>query len=60
MLGNSPHPCVEVQWVVPAMRVKVGGNPVITKSSTGLCKAGDQAPQGPPNVVVQQMRVKAT
>lgn len=58
MLGTSPHPCVLAKWLVVATRVKVGGNFVVLKDSTALCQAGDQAPQGPPNIVVAQMKVK--
>lgn len=55
-----PHPCIKIQWLVPAMRVKVMGKQVLLKSSTGLCLASDQVPQGSPNVVITQLRVKGT
>lgn len=54
----KPQPCVKVQWIVPAMRVKVMGKQVLLKSSTGLCLSAEQIPQGPPNVIMTQMRVK--
>jgi hypothetical protein len=53
----GPHPCIKVQWLVPATRVTAGGQPVILQSSSGLCLAPDQAPQGPPTVTVTQVRV---
>jgi hypothetical protein len=56
----TKHPCVKVQWLVPAVRVRVNDQPVILKSSTGLCLAVDQVPQGPPTVVSTQTRVKGT
>lgn len=56
-VAGAPHPCLTVQWLVPATRVLAGGKPVILQSSTGLCQAGDQAPQGPPLVVSTQPRV---
>lgn len=56
----APHPCVRVQWVVPAVRVKVNLMPVILQTSVGLCLAADQAPQGPPIVSSTQPRVLAT
>lgn len=56
----KPQPCVKVQWLVPASRVKVGGQPVILQASTGLCQSAEQIPQGPPNVLVTQLRVKGT
>jgi hypothetical protein len=55
-----PHPCLTIQWIVPAVRVRVGGQPVILKSSTGLCLTPVQVPQGPPTVVSTQTRVKGT
>jgi uncharacterized Zn-binding protein involved in type VI secretion len=58
--GPTPQPCIKVQWLVPAMRVMVGGQPAILQSSTGLCLSATQIPQGPPSVVVTQMRVKGT
>jgi len=40
--------------------VRVGGQPVILQNSTGLCQSAEQIPQGPPNVVMTQMRVRGT
>jgi hypothetical protein len=56
----KPQPCVKVQWIVPAIRVKVMGNPVLLQNSVGLCQSGEQIPQGPPNVISTQPRVKGT
>ena len=56
----KPLPCVAVRWLVPAMRVTVGGHPALLKTSSGLCQSVEQIPQGPPNVVQTQMRAKAT
>lgn len=55
-VGTKPQPCTKVQWLVPAMRVKVGGQPVVLQSSTGLCQSADQIPAGPPSIVMTQMR----
>lgn len=44
--SGAPHPCVSVNWVSTATRVKHGGNLVLNQASVGLCIAGDQAPQG--------------
>lgn len=52
------HPCVVTKWLVPATRVLVNGQPVILQDSTGICQSADQTPQGPPNVIVTQVRVK--
>lgn len=57
--GTKPQPCVKVQWLVPALRVKIGGNPVLVTSSSGLCQSAEQIPGGPPSVTVTQVRVKA-
>jgi hypothetical protein len=52
-----PHPCVRVQWTVPATRVFVNGQPAILQLSTGLCLAVDMVPQGPPVITFTQTRV---
>jgi uncharacterized Zn-binding protein involved in type VI secretion len=54
---GAPHPCVRVQWLTPALRVLVNGQPALLQTSTGLCLAADQAPQGPPVVAAAQPRV---
>jgi len=59
-VGPKPQPCVKVQWLVPAARVLVNKQPVILQNSTGLCLSAEQIPQGPPNVVVTQLRVKGS
>jgi hypothetical protein len=58
ILGNSPHPCVTIEWQAPAQRVKVNGQPVLLETSLGICKAADQVPQGPAQVSGVQKRVK--
>jgi hypothetical protein len=56
--GTKPQPCMKVQWLVPATRVKVGGQFVLLKDSNGLCQSAEQIPQGPPSVQMTQLRVK--
>jgi hypothetical protein len=49
-------PCVTAQWTIAAMRVKVGGSPVILQDSQATC-----TPTGSPlTVFVTQTRVKGT
>lgn len=60
MVGNKPQPCVKVQWLVPAARVLVNNQPAILQTSTALCLSAEQIPQGPPTVVVTQVRVKGS
>lgn len=55
--GPKPQPCVRIQWVVPATRVRVNGQPVLLMNSTGIGLSAEQIPQGPPNVVMTQVRV---
>lgn len=55
---GKPQPCMQVRWLVPAARVRVGGRPVLLNASTGLCLTGEQIPQGPPMVVQTQPRVR--
>ena len=57
---GKPQPCVRVQWLVPAARVLVMGQPALTQSSSGLCLSAEQIPQGPPTVVATQPRVTGT
>ncbi len=45
-IGTTPHPCVQVQWVQPALRSSVAGDATLTLQSVGLCTAADQAVQG--------------
>jgi hypothetical protein len=58
--SGPPHPCVRVQWLVPAVRVQASLLPVIVQTSVGMCLAADQAPQGPPLVSSTQPRVIGT
>jgi hypothetical protein len=60
MIGPAPHPCVKVQWLVPATRVLINGQPAIIQTSVGMALGPDGAPQGPPTVIVTQARVLAT
>lgn len=57
---SKPQPCVTIQWLTPATRVLVNGQPVILQSSTGLCQSAEQIPQGAPIVVTTQPRVIGT
>lgn len=58
--SGQPSPCVSVQWLVPATRVRVSGQFVLLQSSSGLAKSPAQVPQGPPTVVAPEPRVMAT
>jgi hypothetical protein len=53
----KPQPCVQVRWLVPAVRVLVNGQPVLLQSSTGICQSPEQIPQGPPVIAATQVRV---
>jgi hypothetical protein len=55
---GKPQPCIKLQWLRVATRVKVNGSPVILRSSQGLCKSPEEIPQGPPSVKLTQQRVK--
>ncbi len=54
---GKPQPCVKVQWLVPAERVFVDGQPVILQTSSGISQSVEQIPQGPPIVIATQTRV---
>ena len=57
VLGTSPHPCVQVQWIQPDQRSQVMSNLTLSEESVGLCVAADQAPQGTVSVSFTQPRV---
>ena len=54
-----PQPCIRVQWIVPAARVLVNGQPALIQTSLGLCLGPTQAPQGPATIISTQPRVIA-
>jgi hypothetical protein len=55
-IGNTPHPCVTLQWLTTAMKAKADGAFALTKDSSALCKAADQAPQG--NAMINSTQTK--
>jgi hypothetical protein len=57
--GPTPSPCVQVKWTSASLRVKAGNVPVLLQSSSSLCLAATQAPQGPAVVSTVSPRVKA-
>ena len=57
---GKPQPCATVQFLVPATRVTVMGQPVVLQTSTGLCQSADGIPAGPPIIASTQVRVMAT
>jgi hypothetical protein len=58
--SGKPQPCVTVKWLVPGIRVLVGSKSVILQNSTGICQSAEQIPQGPPTVIVTQLRVNGS
>lgn len=56
----SPQPCLRVQWVTPAARVLVNGQPALLQTSVGLGLGTTQAPQGPISILSTQPRVIGT
>lgn len=59
-VSGAPSPCLQVQWLLPATRVRVEGSPVLLASSIGLCSNAAGAPQGAAVVMGFQTRVMAT
>lgn len=55
--GTVPSPCLTVQWIVPDMRVVVGGTPTLSSGSVGLCLSPQQVPQGPVSINNTQKKV---
>lgn len=58
--GTPPvyHPCV-IATLAPSARVKVMGAPAIVTLGPSVCRAADQAPQGPAVHSANQTRVVA-
>jgi hypothetical protein len=52
-----PSPCVQVQWIVSALRATADGEQPLTLESVGLCIAATGAPQGPVVIQVTQASV---
>jgi hypothetical protein len=57
--GGAPSPCVQVRWTTASVRVRAGGLAVLLQSSSSLCLAPTQAPQGPAIVAAVSPRVTA-
>jgi uncharacterized Zn-binding protein involved in type VI secretion len=56
-ISGKPQPCLRVQWLMPATRVLVNGQPAILQTSNGLCLSPESVPNGPANPVTVQPRV---
>jgi hypothetical protein len=59
-ISGAPHPCVEIQWIMGALKVTADGNAILTDSAQGLCLAADKVPQGPPTLMAAQTKAVAT
>lgn len=57
VIGIVPHPCVQVQWVQPALRSQVISDFTLTEESVGLCVAPDMAVQGTVLILFTQPQV---
>lgn len=58
-VGNSPSPCVRIDWSGGASMVKVNGTAVLLKTSIGQCLNGAGGLQGMAVVVNTQMKASA-
>src|ERR1017187_2593174 len=58
VIGVVYSPCVTVQWIQTATRVKAGGDFVLNESSVGLCLAATQAPQGAALILQTQLKAE--
>ncbi len=54
---GKPQPCIRVQWLVPAARVMINGQPALLQTSSGICLSAESIPGGPPTILVTQTRV---
>jgi len=60
VLGLEPHPCVQVQWVLPDALSRAEGDSTLSENSLGFCVAADQAVQGAVVIVATQPLVAGT
>ena len=51
-------PCLRVQWVTGAARVRILGVPALLSDSTGVCTTANGLPQGGPIIISTQVRVR--
>jgi hypothetical protein len=57
-VAGAPHPCVQVNWIVTALRATADGAQPLTADSVGLCMAADGAVQG--SVVIQTTQAEVS
>ena len=55
--GPVPSPCVQVQWIMPGLRVKASGGQALDVGSVGMCIGATGAPQGPVSIQSTQPKV---
>ena len=58
VVAAKAQPCLKIQWLVTASRVRIEGQPAVLRDSTGLCQSAEQIPQGPPLLMSTQTRVR--
>jgi len=58
-VGPKYSPCVRIEWQVGAVRTAIGGTPVLTRSSIGLCMGAEGAAQGTATIINTQIRTSA-
>jgi hypothetical protein len=56
-IGTKYSPCKKIEWKAGAGSVQVNGTAALLKSSVGLCKNGEGAPQGTAIIMNTQMKV---
>jgi hypothetical protein len=57
VLGEVPNPCIQVIWTEPAVEILVGGVPVLTENSVGLCITALGIPGGETSIEDAQPEV---
>lgn len=56
VVGGSPSPCTQVQWITTALRATADGTMPLTTDSVGLCIGGIGI-QGPVQITSTQPKV---
>ncbi|MEM9190799.1 MAG: hypothetical protein AAGF12_16565 [Myxococcota bacterium] len=60
MLGNTPHPCVTIQWQPKGTGPRSPEGELLTSETIGICQGPSGAPQGTVSFVPDPIAVSTT
>lgn len=65
-VSSKPQPCMTIRWTMVSTTVLAQGKPLLLMPppgagiGPGICRSGEQIPQGAPTVKTNQMKVLVT